>query len=207
MLRQYIIAASGKKENSRNFVPNGHISSDVRGRILNISMIYPRSTSDCLAFEGMTLFQKLESGILAPGLCLFGDNAYLNTFYMATPYATVSGGSKDAYNFYHSQLQIRIECTFGIFTHRWSILRSAIPMNVSVRKTVALVRCLAKLHNYCIDADDTDILLSTTSDKWQHEMNGAVPMESTDHSDSNGGMTPRQLLDGKDYMTWLLLSV
>ena len=162
MLRQYIIAASGKKENSRNFVPNGHISSDVRGRILNISMIYPRSTSDCLAFEGMTLFQKLESGILAPGLCLFGDNAYLNTSYMTTPYAAVSGGSKDAYNFYHSQLQIRIECTFGIFTHRWSILRSAIPMNVSVRKTVALVRCLAKLHNYCIDADDTDILLSTT---------------------------------------------
>jgi len=183
----------------KKFGLNCQAVSDVRGRILDISMIYPGSTSDCLAFEGMTLFQKLESGMLAPGLCLFGDNAYLNTSYMATPYAAVSGGSKDAYNFYHSQLRIRIECTFGIFTHRWSILRSAIPMNVSVRKTVALVLCLAKLHNYCIDADDTVVLSSTAADEWQHEINGAVPMEATDHYDSNGGMTPHQLLDGGNH--------
>ena len=81
--------------------------SDVCGRILDISIVYPGSTSDCLAFEGMSLFQKLEQdGILAPGLCLFGDNAYLNTPYMATPFAAVSGGSKDLYNFYHSKLRI-----------------------------------------------------------------------------------------------------
>jgi hypothetical protein len=54
-------------------------------------MIYPGSTSDCPAFEGMTLFQKLESGMLAPGWCLYGNNAYLNTSYMATPFAAVSG--------------------------------------------------------------------------------------------------------------------
>ena len=41
---------------------------------------------------------------------LFGDNAYLNTSYMATPFPNVSGNpqmkSKDNYNFYHSQLPI-----------------------------------------------------------------------------------------------------
>jgi DDE superfamily endonuclease len=47
---------------------------DVRGRILDISILYPGSTSDVLAFEGMSLFHRLEDGILAPGLCLFGDN-------------------------------------------------------------------------------------------------------------------------------------
>ena len=180
----------------KKFGLNCQAVSDVRGRILDISIVYPGSTSDCLAFEGMSLFQKLEDGMLAPGLCLFGDNAYLNTSYMATPYPGVSGGSKDAYNFYHSQLRIRIECTFGILTHRWSILRSAIPMNVSIRKTVALVLCLAKLHNYCIDADDNVVLPCTASDEWQHEVNGAVPMEETEHSDSSGGITPRQLLEG-----------
>jgi hypothetical protein len=41
---------------------------------------------------------------------------------MATPYAAVSGGTKDAYNFYYLQLQIRIECAFGMLTHRWAIL-------------------------------------------------------------------------------------
>ena len=77
---------------------------DVRGWILDTSIQFRGSTSDCLAFEGMSLFQKLEEGISAPGLCLFGDNAYLNTPYMATPYAAVSGGTKDSYNFFHSQL-------------------------------------------------------------------------------------------------------
>ena len=87
--------------------------SDVRGQILDISIMYPGSTSDCLTFEGMSLFLKLKDGILAPGLCLlFGHNADLKPPSMATPYAAVSGGSKDAYSFHHSQLRIRIDCTF-----------------------------------------------------------------------------------------------
>jgi hypothetical protein len=53
--------------------------------------MYPGSTSDCLAFKGMSLFRDLEEG---PGLCLFGDNASLNSSYMATPYSGVSGGTK-----------------------------------------------------------------------------------------------------------------
>ena len=56
-----------------------------RGHFLDISILYPGSTSDCLAFEGMSPFQKLEGGILAPGLCIFGDNAYLNTPLLAAP--------------------------------------------------------------------------------------------------------------------------
>jgi hypothetical protein len=72
------------------------------------------------------------------------------------------GGTKDVYNYYHSQLQIYIECTFGMFTHRWAILRSAIPMNVSIQKTIALVVALAKLHNVCIvEANDSIVLPGT----------------------------------------------
>jgi hypothetical protein len=33
---------------------------NVKGQILDISILYPGSTSDCLAFESMSLFQKLE---------------------------------------------------------------------------------------------------------------------------------------------------
>ncbi len=51
---------------------------------------------------------RLENGLLADGLVLFGDNAYLNTNYMATPYPNIAGRdqdrSKDNYNFYHSQV-------------------------------------------------------------------------------------------------------
>ena len=41
------------------------------------------------SFEGMTLYFRLEDGLLFPGLSLFGDNSYLNTPYMATPYSAV----------------------------------------------------------------------------------------------------------------------
>jgi hypothetical protein len=60
---------------------------DVQGRILDILILCPGLTLDCLVFDGMSLFQKLEEGLLAPGLCIFGDNTYLNTPYMATPYS------------------------------------------------------------------------------------------------------------------------
>jgi hypothetical protein len=45
---------------------------------------------------------------------------------MATPYSGISGGTKDAYNFYHSQVRINIECTFGRFVARWAILRPSL---------------------------------------------------------------------------------
>jgi hypothetical protein len=180
---------------------------DVRGCFLDISILYPGSTSDCLAFEGMSLFQKLEGGILVPGLCIFSDNAYLNTPYLATPYSAVSGGTKDSNNFYHSQLQIRMDCTFGIRTLRWAILRSPIPVNVSIEKSIALVIALAKLHNYCIDCDDT-VTPSTASDKWQSEVNGAFPLVATTeaHHDLNRDRPPRQLLDGGTILTIFLVA-
>ena len=182
----------------KKFGLNCQAVCDVRGRILDLSIRYPGSTSDCLAFEGMSLFHRLEAGILAPGLCLFGDNAYLNTPYMATPYAAVSGGTKDSYNFYHSQLRIRIECTFGILTHRWAILRRAIPVNITIQKTVALVIALAKLHNFCIDADDGNSdLASTANDEWNTELNGGVPMVDIvlQGDSSEDAIIPEQLLD------------
>ena len=78
--------------------------SDCRGRIVDISMKYGGSSSNCLAFEASNLWSRLEDGLLGPGLFLFGDNAYLNCSYMATPYTNVSRGGKDDYNYYHSQV-------------------------------------------------------------------------------------------------------
>jgi hypothetical protein len=122
----------------------------------------------------------------------------LGEVYIATPYPAVSGGTKDAYNFYHSQLQKQIECTFGILTHRWSILMRAIPMNVSIKKTVTLVLALAILHNYCIDqSDNSDLDAYVANDEWLR-LNGAVPLVLTRDSQSTGNnnVIPEQLMDG-----------
>ena len=81
------------------------------------------STADCVAFAESELYVRLhQEGVAAPGLCLFGDNAYINQSYMATPFPNVATSAevdevsreRDAYNFYHSQVRIKIECAFGM---------------------------------------------------------------------------------------------
>ena len=133
--------------------------SDCRGRILDISIRCGGASSDCLAFEASELYTRLENGLMKQDVdnerfVLFGDNAYLNTAYMATPYTNVAGdpnrAAEDNYNFYHSQLRIRVECAFGILVQRWGLLRMAIPRNIGVARVVGLVNALAKLHNFCI---------------------------------------------------------
>ena len=76
------------------------------------------------------------------GASVFGDNAYVNRFYMATPYSNVGADTqKDIYNFFHSQLRINIECAFGILVARWGILRKALSSNFTVEKIVNMVEC------------------------------------------------------------------
>jgi len=181
---------------------------DVEGRFLDVVMEHPAWTSDFLAFTTCPLYHKLEvQGFLAEGLCFFGDKAYVNCRYMATPYrgATV-GTSEDNYNFFHSQLRIRIECAFGMLVGRWGVLRKAIPATVGLRKITAMVMCLCRLHNFLInrrieergpsvvrplgrpgeDLERVDNPLS--GDELDIAANGGVPLEE------NG--TPVQLLDG-----------
>jgi DDE superfamily endonuclease len=106
---------------------------------------------------------------------LFGDNTYINMEFLATPYSGTKGGSRDAYNFYHSQLRINIECTFGRFVQRWGILQMAMPLNVSLAKTMAMVMALAKIHNYC--TDEVNLMLqSTVVDGFCNVNIGAIPM-------------------------------
>jgi DDE superfamily endonuclease len=89
---------------------------DVEGRFIDVSIGHPASTSDYLAFSTSKLYYKLEEdGFLAPGLTLFGDLAYVNTGYMATPFKGVKSGTKDDYNFFHSQVCTKrgVSWTFG----------------------------------------------------------------------------------------------
>jgi hypothetical protein len=40
---------------------------DARGRFLDVSVMYPASTSDVLSFESANIYGRLEQGLLAPG--------------------------------------------------------------------------------------------------------------------------------------------
>jgi hypothetical protein len=125
---------------------------DHNKKFLDIYLGHPASTSDYLAFSSSPLYCKLEQkGFMKQGLCLFGDNAYVNTLYMATPYKAVKEGAKDAYNFFHSNCRITIECAFGMLVHRWGILCKPMSTKLPISKVTSIVRALCRLHNFCID--------------------------------------------------------
>jgi DDE superfamily endonuclease len=136
----------------KKFGLNMQATCDHNKKFLNIYLGHPASTSDYLAFSSSPLYCKLEmNGFMKPGLCLFGDNAYVNTLYMATPYKSVKEGVKDAYNFFHSNCRITIECAFGMLVHRWGILCKPMSTKLPVSKVTSMVRALCRLHNFCID--------------------------------------------------------
>jgi hypothetical protein len=150
-----------------------------------------------LAFEASELRRKLEqNGFLAPNLCLFGDNAYINKMYMATPYPNVQGPcTKDSYNFFHSQLRIRIECAFGLLVQRWGFLRKKAPQQFTMKKVIATVSCLCRLHNFLINCEDEFPSQHTAEDDLHLNMNGAVPLVlRTGINGRNGQHFPDQLL-------------
>jgi len=181
---------------------------DADGRFLDVSIDSPGATSDYLAFSHSSLFHKLErKGFLAPGLALFGDNAYVNCQYMVTPYKAAKSGSKDNYNFYQSQVRISIECCFGMLSCRWGLLRKAFPAGFGMPKTTALVLTLCRLHNFCITErlmkkNGSSLPENLATDDLNLTLGGAVPLVSVRmeaHPTGYHKHSPEQLLHGGDH--------
>lgn len=83
---------------------------DDNRRFINIDIFHPGGSNVWLFGVCYIVFAPQ---IRTPGKYLIGDNAYVNTPYMATPYKQGSV-FEDDYNFYHSQLHINVECAFGM---------------------------------------------------------------------------------------------
>ena len=131
---------------------NMQVVCDGHCRFTYVSVLHPASTSDYLAFVTSSLYQQLTEGSGLPeGYCLYGDNAYVSESYMAVPFPNTSSGPRDAYNYYHSQVCINIECDFGVLTNQWCLLKSPLSATISINQVNALVSCLCKIHNFCID--------------------------------------------------------
>jgi hypothetical protein len=182
---------------------------DSRRRFIWVEVRMPGAASDFYAFDESDLKKKLDKeGFLRPGLCLFGDNAYINCFFMCVPWRNVTNGPKDAMNFYHSQLRISIECAFGILVHRWGILRKPMPVNISVGKISSLVLALCKLHNFCIDQSCDNLDSPSVQDIANIAMNGGLHLPCMDNNggaywsyDASGGLDRlNNLLDGGFHM-------
>ena len=84
-----------------------------------------------------------------------------------------------------------------MLTHRWAILRKALPMGISLQRSVALVVVLAKLHNFCInETDETTVPSMTAVDDLNLTLGGGIPLERDEVAQMR---LPRQLLGGGDH--------
>src|SRR5688572_29740825 len=81
------------------------------------------AVSDFLSYNLLSFKQIIElANFLVPGLAIYGDTTYVNSCFLASPIQN-SGSNidKNSYSFYHYQLRIRIDCSFGMLVHRWAI--------------------------------------------------------------------------------------
>jgi hypothetical protein len=95
---------------------------------------------------------------LSPVTCIHGikcyhfhfywnsDGAYSCTETNMTPVPGVNlhitDRDADSFNYWHSQIRIIIECTFGLFIQRWGF---------SMEHNFAITQCCVRLHNFCVD--------------------------------------------------------
>ena len=174
---------------------------DAKCRFIDMCSRSGGSTADCVAFAESELYVRLHrEGVAAPGLCLFGDNAYINQLYMATPFPNVATSAKvdevsrqrDAYNFYHSQVRIKIECAFGMLINRWALLRTAIPATTHIRKVARIVGCAMKLHNFCIDRREMEVAESASQDQQRLYKRKGVTVEELLGTEYFGNNVPRR---------------
>ena len=124
---------------------------DIQCRFMFFGVVAPGKCGDQVAFERTPLFDYIKQ--LPDGYYIIGDAAYSVGEKMLTPF---TGGhrsdpEKDAYNFFLSQLRIRIEMSFGLLTNKWRILQGALP--TSLQKSSEITMACGRLHNFCINED------------------------------------------------------
>jgi Transposase DDE domain. len=107
---------------------------DARERFLFFGVVAPGKTNDSVAFEYCTALKEALNN-LPYGFYMVGDAAYTPWERMLIP---LVGSQRldpvnDTYNFYLSQVRIRIEMSFARLVNKWRILRS--PMLGSLKTT------------------------------------------------------------------------
>ena len=114
-----------------------------------LSASSPGSVNDRVAYDHCNVSNIVES--LPLDYVVLADAAYAASEHCLPMYYGTSrkNAKYDNYNFYASQLRIRIEMSFGMMTRKWLILDS--PVKTRISKTIVMIHCIARLHNYCIN--------------------------------------------------------
>jgi hypothetical protein len=126
---------------------------DARCRFNLFCAKWSGGTHDHLAWETCALKKVIEER-LPPEYYVIGDEAFVCTQNFLIPW---SGGNlgpwKDSFNYHLSSMRQCIERAFGMLTRRWGIFWR--PLNCAYRRWSQICMVAAKLHNFCIDENES----------------------------------------------------
>jgi hypothetical protein len=176
---------------------------DAKTKFLAVSCQHTGCTNDNEAFATSSLYAL--ANIHQFPYNFIGDNAYSLSQVLMIPYPAVNHithPERESFNFYHSQVRITIERTFGIFVRRFGIFCR--PNQFDLEFFFEVVHAACRLHNFCID-NNIDVIErhDTSNHNAEIDSNGVlINPEWTDlprrTSDSSGLSTGNVL---RDYLT------
>jgi hypothetical protein len=158
----------------QHFGLNVQVIADSQCRIIYIAVAAPGKTADSQAvrkIETLQSFLKMLSEDPSKRFFLAADNAYVLTDEVQIPYAGRSlPEDQSDFNFFLSQLRIRVEMALGMLCSKFRIFKRAILYDPA--KTSAIVEVAAMLHNFIINEDHPNLdEESAEVDEASHRLN------------------------------------
>ena len=175
---------------------NIQASCDADCRFTFVGIGGPGVTKDRTGVKESGLSDKIEN--LPEGYICIGDCAYQPTERLVP----IFGGDlalrkdNDNFNFFASQLQIRIEMAFGIMTRKWGILQR--PLTNSLLSIKHLICCIARLHNFCIDER-----LKTQQENESFDTNDCLTVTQLDYMHASAEQEHQEIMS-YEYPQWSL---
>ena len=154
---------------------------DSRLCFMYFRIVGPGSMNDNVAIHLAWNLIKVIEG-LPFGCYMIGDAAYTLTEHLLIPFSGPSRdqAQHDTYNFYLSQLRIRIEMAFGMLVNRFRILKR--PLQSKMKRNARIILACAILHNFVLDdtySDESDRsgLRHTVSDCEDDNVTGTMDVD------------------------------
>jgi len=132
------------------------VRSDLR--FMYFGVVSPGSTNDNISYPIAAGLRSVVED-LPTGMYCVADAAYTLHENLLIPFTGSErlDGAHDSFNFYLSQLRIRVEMAFGRLTNKFRILKGCVLG--SLDRVTSIVMACARLHNYIIAMDGPNDVL------------------------------------------------
>ena len=126
------------------------VRSDLR--FMYFGVVAPGSTNDNISYPIASGLRSVVED-LPTGMYCVADAAYTLHENLLIPFTGADrlDGAHDSFNFYLSQLRIRVEMAFGRLTNKFRILKGCVLG--SLDRVSSIIMACARLHNYIIKMD------------------------------------------------------